>query len=901
MILHSIELTYVGPFRETVRLGPFAPGLNLLCAPNESGKSTAIRAAARTLFDRHTTKGDELKAFQPAGTDLAPRIAVEFETRTGRFRIEKNFLQSPRSLLKQWQSGAWQPIAEADLADQRVQALLSSSLPGKGATKPEHWGFLGFLWARQGEPAEWPGLDDAAVGQRIRARLARVELDPIIENLRNRLGAVADAQFTSKGSAKTNGPLDVAEKDLAGIEAHLAALRQTRTDLDTAHQRYTKADAAVAQLEKEHTERERTAAGTREQALAVERLRGELDARQLALATAQEKLTAVAADVTTLAKRREDITSAQTALAKAELATSAATLRLAQLRAQLDGHQAARPAHEKRLNTVRADHQRLQSLLKLRQLTSAAAALHRQVAKSETAAVDVAALESRKLTLPALTAAKLRKLEDLAESVRTLRAQLQALGLTVELTPDVATPTVIDDGSAPRDQTLPAATITRLHSPQSLDLHLSGWGRIAIRSGAQDAQNASAKLVETETALRDALQDAGVTSVETAREAVAARKDIETQLKAAVAALATQLGDRESLADLREVAAGASRRVESLHTAVQPNVEEQARSLTDLETAEAELAETVPSAEKALKHFDQQLDRQRAEEREATKSAHEATQATGDHRARLQTLETQIADLASRYVEGIDAAKTAAQLTFAQAEARVTATKADLPPDFERLPERNKRAAVALQQVANELQSRRTERDQAKGTLETLGGQGLYSRETDLEEKKTEATLRRDAARAQGWCARIAHDLIERRKQAATKAVLTPLEQRLSTAFAELTGDTAREVFLDEHLQIAGIGRTRDATHAFENLSQGAKEQLLLCLRIAVAQELATDEPQVLILDDVLVNTDAVRKERILDAISALSAKLQIIVLTCHADRYRGIGQSITFLATSQT
>lgn len=184
----------------------------------------------------------------------------------------------------------------------------------------------------------------------------------------------------------------------------------------------------------------------------------------------------------------------------------------------------------------------------------------------------------------------------------------------------------------------------------------------------------------------------------------------------------------------------------------------------------------------------------------------------------------------------------AAQLAFAQAEARVTVTKVDLPPDFEKLPERNKRAV----------------------------------------------------ARTQGWCIRIAHDLIEHRKQAATKAVLTPLESRLTSAFAELTGLTDREVFLDENLQIAGIGRTRDSAHAFDGLSQGAKEQLLLCLRLAVAQELATEEPQVLILDDVLVNTDQVRQERILDVLGTQAERLQILILTCHPDRYRGIGESLT-------
>ena len=899
MILHAVELTHVGPFRETVRLGPFAPGLNLLCAPNESGKSIVVRAAARTLFDRHTTKGDELKAFQPVGTDLAPRITVEFETRAGRFRIEKTFLHSPQSVLKECLSGIWQPIADADMADQRVQALLSSSLPGKGPTKPEHWGFLGFLWARQGEVVEWPRLEDAPVGQRIRARLARIELDPIIEQLRTRLATAADAIFTSKGQPKANGPLDVAEKDLANIEADHATLRKTRADLDSAQQRYTHANSAVAQLENEHADREEAAAIARDQAFTAERLRGELEARQLALTTAQDKLVAVAADVDTIETLQKEIAAAKVALAEAETSMQAAESRAAQLRVRLDEQQAARPGHEAQLNTLRTDYQRVQSLIKLRQLTANAAAFARQVAKAESSAAEVTALEAKRANLPTLTAAKLRKLEELAEAVRTLRAQLQALGLTVELTPDRPESVVISDGTVPREQDLPAGEITRLHSPRSVDLKLGGWGHILIRSGAQDAQDTADRLTETEALLRNLLQDCEVASVEAAREATTARKDLEAQIKAAAIALMTQLGDYESLANLRDAAASANRRVETLGGAVLPTAEEEASSLTGLETSEARLAEKVPAAENGFKLFDQQLNRVRTEERKATESVQDAARVVGAHCSHLRTLETQVADLAARYPGGIDVAKNAAQLSFAQAEARVLATKAELPPDFERLPDRNRRAAAALQQLANELLSRRTERDQAKGTLETLGGQGLYSRETDIEEKKAEAALRRDAACARGWCARLAHDLIEHRKQAATKAVLTPIERRLTAAFAELTGNTTREVFLDEHLQLSGIGRTRDQAYPFESLSQGAKEQLLLCLRIAVAQELATDEPQILILDDVLVNTDSIRQERILDVLSALSTTLQILILTCHADRYRGAGTRLALLTAA--
>ncbi len=102
-------------------------------------------------------------------------------------------------------------------------------------------------------------------------------------------------------------------------------------------------------------------------------------------------------------------------------------------------------------------------------------------------------------------------------------------------------------------------------------------------------------------------------------------------------------------------------------------------------------------------------------------------------------------------------------------------------------------------------------------------------------------------------------------------------------------------MFLDESLGISGLGRARDSAYAFGSLSQGAKEQLLLCLRVAAAQEVAAEEPQVLILDDALVSTDSARQERVLDLLSGAAGRLQVVVLTCHPERYRGIGQAVTF------
>src|SRR4051812_28880456 len=131
MILESIEVKHVGPFRRGASLGPIKSGINVLAAFNERGKSTLMHAAARALFDKHTCKDDEIRALQPAGTDLSPTVIVVFESGSTRYRIEKRFINNPISEISEWREGVWQLLDTADKADERLQKLLQSSVPGR--------------------------------------------------------------------------------------------------------------------------------------------------------------------------------------------------------------------------------------------------------------------------------------------------------------------------------------------------------------------------------------------------------------------------------------------------------------------------------------------------------------------------------------------------------------------------------------------------------------------------------------------------------------------------------------------------------------------------------------------------------------------------------------------------
>jgi exonuclease SbcC len=62
-----------------------------------------------------------------------------------------------------------------------------------------------------------------------------------------------------------------------------------------------------------------------------------------------------------------------------------------------------------------------------------------------------------------------------------------------------------------------------------------------------------------------------------------------------------------------------------------------------------------------------------------------------------------------------------------------------------------------------------------------------------------------------------------------------------------------------------------------------------MSVRLALGHFLGQVERQLVVLDDPLVNTDPNRLERILNLLEAASETLQIVILTCHLDRYQDI------------
>lgn len=902
MILEQLQLRHVGRFRDTAWIGPLDPGLNVLAAPNEEGKSTLIRAAARCLYDRHTTRSDEIKALQPVGSDLAPEVTLDFRTATARFRLHKRFLHQPRSQLWEWQQDRWNLQSESDLADERVIAMLGSGQPGRGASKPEHWGLLRYLWARQGEPATWPTLD-GPTGDAIRQRLARVELDPAIDRLRQHLWTQFEAGFTPESvRVRQNSDLQRLLSQAENLEQQIEEVQSLRAQQESRQEQHRVLAASLAELARQRDQHHAQATQLARQLQELEVARQEVEAREAALQNAQRQLTAVKRDQESLATIEQRISSLRAAELESQKTAAALRTREAQLRRQLAAAAEAVNDCARRRTEATQGLDRANRILQWQQLSNRVIEMHRQHQHISELASTIAGKDQARAALPAISATHLAELERLEREQRDLEIQLEVTGLTIEATPN--SPTNIRSANELGTASLPAApdAPARVTGRRRVELDLPTWGRLIVTSGAREIQELERKLEELRQAHAACTTQLGVANAAAGRLALDNRKELDHELKGLRRELQRWLGDTESDVAFSRERATAESRLARLTQELAPWASgETERSLAEIEqrqiNAQAASRDADRSADAALasqREVQNQLD---ALLRQLAESASNLTRVATD----LTNLDQQQRDLRARHPDGLDRTLEHAQQSFNEAEARLAGARAKLPPNADLLPRLYQQAAQAADDANRAFAQATKQLHQLEGALGNQAAAGLASREAELTESLDLIERQGQALRRRCLAARLLVELIDRRNQAAMAKVLRPLEEKLSASFATLTNDSNRAVFLDPDLQILGIGPDREHLVAFDLLSQGAREQLLLALRGAVACELAGTEPQLLILDDVLVNTDPIRQRNVIAFLEDLAARCQILVLTCHPDRYAGIGHRLGITAGSET
>ena len=856
MRIRSIRVENVRRFVRPVVVEGIGPGLNLLCEPNESGKSTLFDALQALFFAPHRSKAQGIQSLRPHAGG-APEVSVEIEVEDGRHRIAKRWLSAPRAEVHR----EGRLIAQADEAEAWIAARVAPA----GEAGP-----AGLLWVRQGET----GLDGGTPRERDEARGARRGLVSSVageveamtggrrmDALRRRCRDEIGLHLTPTGKPKVGGPLRAAQEAVEAWEARREDLASKvgalRGDLD--RRRVVRRE--LAELEDPEAARARRAK-LREKEAALDAATRHAEERERA---ARDERTARALLDGALA-RREAQRAAQRERSEAIHAAEEALTRTAEAKAASARAQVRRDAAEARAGEAEGAWSAADRTRRAAQAAEARAAaearraeLAARLDRAEAARARAEAARAGVSLGP--DAATMQRLEALDRDLAVARAARDraAPSLTMDYA-DGASRGVSRDGAA-----LPDGVPVPI--PEGAALDLAGLGRLTIRSG----RAAEAEAVrDAEARLRHALDAAGLADLDAAREAAAHRAAEEAEEARARAMLHAVAP--EGLDALREALA-----------ALPPP---------------AEPDPSLPAAGEA-----QRLADEAGAAREAARRA--ADEARGRTEAAARALDREV--LASRAAEDRLARASAAlpadpEAAEAGMAREIDVLGADLAAAEDRLRalcasapdlEAARAAATRARAVVAEAEARR----QAHAIELTGLDHTIAARADDaVEEELADAEARLEAARAALAALEREVQVLRRLDAALDEARAQARERYLAPVLTELRPLLRliwpdAELRLDDEAVLPSALLRDGAEEAFDVLSGGTQEQIAMMVRLAFARMLAAGGRHApVILDDALIFTDDERIERMFDALHRQADDLQVIVLSCRQRAFRDLG-----------
>ncbi len=839
MQLHSVELNNVRGVEHLEVKDLPETGVVVIGGPNEAGKSTLVEAIDFALTEKHTANSKPVRALQPAGRDVGPEVTLEATVGPYRFRIRKRWVKKRTSELHVFapRPGQWTGAE----ADGELERILSEHVDRA---------LLDALFVRQDDNHE--GIAAVGIPSLTAALEEETGASAVAEEseLLTRIEAEYKEYFTAK-TDKPAGDYKAAIAALADAEEKHAAAEAALRELDGVVERYE-----AAELKKSEAEAALPAAAEE-----CERRDGEL----VAARAAQEKVTVQEAAVTRAA---EAVTRAEeeSARRKAVIAEHSAAVEAAE-RAATAVSEARERAEEESAARTKLEEERAEAHKRYEAVRQ-----ERQRARRAQRRAEREALGTR---LEALT-----KLE---ETLASRRRELAAA-------PDVPNLKALED--AAREVTVQE----RLRAAAAAKLYFSGKGSVAVDGEERSLESGEELAVE----LREGttLQVGEVT----ARYAAGAGESGEEGVEKARAELARLLEDA-GCEDLESARAAHEKHTE-LASAADSAARELAAALGGEDLGElrarfeasVEEAEDVEGAEEAAKP--RELDVVEEEEEELRRKLDELDRAVAPYRENKAGAALEVATVRAEEATAQRDAKAAAveaaraQLSDANVTTAIEAAQAKLQEERAVLAEMS---AVDVDTAEHLAKGARTHVDSLKAAVNAAVGdmrefRGLIDMHSGAAEDAEKAAAELEVARER-------HAAIERRANAARYLRTLMLRhrdaarQRYAAPFVTALNSLARTVFggdvdfeLSEELKVEA--RSRDGeTVSFDALSGGAKEQLSILTRFAIAQ-LVSDEPVPVLIDDALGSTDSQRLQLMAALFSKAGKNTQVIVLTCMPQRY---------------
>lgn len=868
MKLTRLQLRQIRRFRDGIVLDNLQPGINLICGPNEAGKSTLVQALRAAFLERYNTSAvGELQPWNDSGA--APEVAVEFLWQEQTWHLAKRFLRRARCDLRIDAN-----TYDGTEAEDHLARLLGYEYSARGASRASLWGVPGLLWIEQGQTHE-----------------IREPATHASEYLRSALGSELGAMASSTGDA-------ILEQVAAMRAELLTAHGRPRQELEQAEhamqenlrqlqalesqiQRYRDEVDQLAELRRQDAEDRRTLPwlGLRRQQREAQEKLEEVISWQSRLANEEHALQARLGRLELLEQQLETQRQAELERSRrqAEAARSHEALEERRQR-YMRQEQVCREA-EARHHDTRRQLENLRQYLEVRRDHDNLGHLQRRAEELQQRVQDIHELQQSILQLRAqldtlvVDAQGLKQLEQLARQQDDLSLQQKLSATRVRYTLPPGLTLQLGPNELRGEGELELLRATHLQLPTG--------GGLEIIPGGADLAELAHQAEKLTARWQAACRQYQVTSLAQARDILEQRRQLETQLQhqnALLQASAPQGAEAlmTELAALQLQIRQLAERCSIPFDATVPTV------------TEDDLAAAVAAANLAEREW-----------QEALKAAHELETELARAQVAHQQAQQEWATLQQRPPLS-EAAKLALQQEADALRQEIANQQTQLAAHRERIaaaqPDILRQDVERLGRSAEQLEQQFRDRElhlmQLQSRLQVLSAEGLEEQRAERQSEYEQWQLRHAQLQQRAEALDLLLKTLQRHRQRLTSRLQEPLQvhlQRYLDLWRRGTRLTLDETLLPREVLRAGAQLNEQGDLAA--LSHGAREQLGLIVRLAYADLLKeAGRPTLIVLDDALTHSDAQRLEAMKRILFDAGHRHQILIFTCHPQVWQDLG-----------
>ena len=861
----------------------FAPGLTLIGGANESGKSSLVEAMHRTLFLRASATGAAIRDLRSATHAGHPQVEIDFDAAGHRWSLLKCFNGAGGT--SRLSRAGQEALLGGDAEDQLAVLLGVEEMIGSRQVNrvlPTRWAHL---WVMQGlagrnlldlsgDHYDLKGLITALEGQAEQSLQS-----PMDQQVYNQLEQLVASSLTSRG-VKQNSELWKRRRDVQQASEQQAESQERLLSYEAACIELDANELALDQLECRAPEVQKR----RRQLLALKDLQQRLAPLRLQQTQWQQQLSALsrlikemqAADTAMKVLRQELRLMNQSA------ETTSSTL--ADQRHACEQLDLKRQALEERGHALRRrqDQERLeQRIQEMRRDKDQRAKFEQQQSQ----------LKNQLMALPSRDASDLAALKAQQSQFRELEIRLQSMASRIELKSSNVT-VRLDGEQLGIGDVAERTGAFRLEVGEDATLLVSpgeGTGLSALIS----------EKTQCLSLLEQNLKHWGVSSLEAAEAQLQTRTQLQQQLAVLDAGLRQLMEQQQSNLkgdqDLEQLD-------QQLSALRQHPVDPEIAVEDDLEKALSDCRQTYQSVQERLRSMRADYDRAEREQKVFTKKLQDLQIRLERHEAQHAQQLQQQHEIESRHgsAQSIDRElkKLSNQCELLQDQLLTLIDDCGLASGT------NVETSLAeLDDRELKLNRQRTDLNRERGSLlercERLGSRELHA---ELEETSNRLELAQQAEEQETQLVESRVLLLKRFQDARadlSRRYSSPLRSsinRFIAPFLQQAGDSSELRFdASDGLKDLRLQRSGQSLE-FSQLSGGLKEQLNAAVRLAIAEALRDghDGCLPLLFDDAFTNSDPSRLEAVGSMLrQAVDLGLQVVLLSCDPDPYRGIADAV--------